>query len=183
MAQHDAVLPQAFVIIVKLCLLSLQGRVSATGKQTHFHWFWIWSGVWPAIRSGLRQYQADIILQIAVHGLGIEHVNSAHLQGHNSLLSSGGQDPTLLQAALSMISKPPTQVQMVMEVTVPARLVERAQLQLASTGTVDLSITVQSDFCSSSAPVMFCSDSQALQDSIAGILAVCKLATSMLLEK
>ena len=200
-AQLSVVLHPAFVINVRICVPCMQGRVSGTGKQTSFNWFWTWSGVWPAICSRLSQKQADIKLQIAIHGPGIEHVNSVHatlgdeqlvtrivrqenLMGNNRLFPSGGQDLTLFQAALAvlMISRPPTQP-MVMEVELPARLVERARLQLASTGTLELSVTVQSDFCSSSAPVTFRSDSQALQESVAGILAVCRLATAMLLRK
>ena len=92
------------------------------------------------------------------------------------------QVSNLIEVVLGMLlSSKPTK-QMVVEVVLPARLVQKAQVQLASTGGLQLDITVQSDFCSACAPVSFPRDTQALQDSLTRILAVWKLVTTMLLN-
>lgn len=174
----------------------LQGSVGAMAQQSSFHWFWIWSGVWPSIRSRLHQKQQDIILQIAVCGQGIQHVNStqatfdresltsrivkqSHSVGHNP---AGNQGSNLLQAVFAMLlSSRPTR-EVVVQVVLPARLVQKAQAQLASTGGLQLDITVQSDFCSACAPVIFQRDTQALQDSLIRIPAICRLVSAMLLK-
>ena len=177
----------------------LQGGVSAVAEQRSFRWFWIWSGVWPAIRSRLRQKQQEFTLQIAVCGHGIEHVNSTQASFDNELLTSRivkhlhsvgqGKDSTedqgsnLIQAAfMTLLAGRPAR-EMVVEVVVPARLARKAQTQLASTGSLQLDITVQSDFCSASAPVTFQSDTQALQESLNRMMALCKLVTAALLKK
>ena len=174
--------------------------MSAVAEQSSFRWFWIWSGVWPAIRSRLRQKQQDITLQIAVRGQGIQHVNStqatldkeelisrivnqSHTLGLGMSFHAENPGSNWVQAALAVLLGNHPVREMVVEVVVPARLAQKARLQLASTGGLKLTITVQSDFCSACAPVIFTSDTQALQDSLSGMIAFCKLVTAVLLKK
>lgn len=171
--------------------------MSAVAEQSSFRWFWIWSGVWPAIRSRLRQNQQDITFHISVCGHGIQHVNSAQAtfndepvtsrivkhMGHDQFYPAPDEGTNLVQAALSLLLNRETGREMTLEVVVPARLAQKAPGQLASTGSLKLDITVQSDFCSSSAPVTFRNDTKALQDSLVGITALYKLVCSALLQK
>lgn len=174
--------------------------MSAVAEQSSFRWFWIWSGAWPAIRSRLRQKQQDITLHIAVRGQGIQHVNStratldkdalisrivnqSHSVGLGMSLPAENPGSNWIQAAFSVLSTSPPVREMVVEVVVPAKLAQKARLQLASTGGLKLTVTVQSDFCSACAPVTFTSDTQALQDSLSGMVAYCKLVTILLLRK
>lgn len=177
----------------------MQGGVSAVAEQSSFRWFWIWSGAWPAIRSRLPQKQQDVVLQIAVRGQGIQHVNSTqatfenesltsrivkqpHSMGDGMSIVADNQGSNLIQAVFAMLwSSKPTR-ELVVEVVLPARLSQKTQAQLASTGSLQLDVTVQSDFCSACAPVTFQRDTQALQDSLTQILAVCKIVTAMLLK-
>ena len=172
----------------------------AVAEQTRFRWFWIWSGVWPAIRSRLHQAKQDITLQIAVRGIGLEDVDSVQASFETELLTTriakssrhAGQsrqslgmvprDSALLQATLALLLTTKRDREITLEVVLPARLVQRARAQLEATGSLGLQITVQSDFCSAVAPVMFHTDkySQPLHESFAGMLAVCRLATAML---
>lgn len=80
-----------------------------------------------------------------------------------------------------LASKPAKE--MILEVVVPARLMHRAHSQMVSTGSPGLEVVVQSDFCSTSIPVSVHNDAQALQDSFAGMLAVCRLVSALLLKK
>lgn len=194
-------LHQALVMSVSATTLAeLQGSVSAVAQQSSFRWFWIWSGVWPAIRSRLRQDQQDITLQVSVRGHGIQHVNSTQATLDKELLTtrivkhmdSVEQDSwfpsldgggNLIQAAFALLVSGRAGREMMVEVVVPARLAHKAQGQLASTGSLKLDITVQSDFCSSSAPVTFRNDTKALQDSIVGMTALYKLVNSMITKK
>ena len=185
------------VLVTPTTLAWLQGSVTAVAEQGSFRWFWIWSGVWPAIRSRLRQNQQDITFQISVCGHGIQHVNSTQAYFENELLTARivkhmghehsfpAQDEgvNLLQAALALLLSSGTGREMVLEVVVPARLAQKAQGQLASSGSLKLDITVQSDFCASSAPVTFRNDTKALQDSLVGMTALYKVVNSMLLQK
>ena len=168
-------------------------------EQSSFHWFWIWSGVWPAIRSRLHQKQQDIILQVAVSGQGIQHVSStqatldnesltsrivkqSHSVAHSISILAENQGNNLIAAVLAMLLSSKPNREMVVEIVVPARLAQKAQAQVASTGSLQLHITVQSDFCSACAPVTFQRDTQALQDRLTRILAVWKLVTAVLLK-
>ena len=177
-----AVLPVALATLQeKACCL--QGGVNAVANQNGFQWFCNCCGVWPAICSLLRNKQQDIILQIAVRGQGIQHVDSIqatfdhesltsrivkqqHSMGRGMAVPAQNQVSNLVQALFAMLlSSKPTRL-MVVEVVVPARLAQKAQAQLASTGSLQLNITVQSDFCSACAPVRFERDAEALQDSL-----------------
>lgn len=156
--------------------------------------------MWPAIRSRLRQKQQDITLQIAIRGQGIQHVNSTqatldteslisrivnqpHSVGLGMLFPAENPGNNWIPAAFAVLSSSPSVREMVVEVVVPAKLAQKARLQLASTGSLKLTVTVQSDFCSACAPVTFTSDTQALQDGLSGIIAFCKLVTAVLLKK
>lgn len=175
----------------------LQGSVSAVAEQSNIRWFWIWSGVWPAIRSRLRQNQQDITFQISIRGHGIQHVNSTQAtiddelvtsrivkhMGREQVCPAPDESSNLIQAALTLLLSSGTGREMMLEVVVPARLAQKAQGQLASTGSLKLDITVQSDFCSSSAPVTFRNDTKALQDSLVGITTLYKAVCSALLQK
>lgn len=177
----------------------MQGSVSAVAEQSSFRWFWIWSGAWPAIRSRLRQKQQDITLQITIHGEGIQHVNStqatldkealisrvvnqSHSVGHGMSFPAQKPGGKWIQAAFTLFLSSHPVRDMVVEVVVPARLAQKARSQLASTGGLELAITVQSDFCSACAPVTFTSDTQALQDGLSGMIAFCKLVTAVMLK-
>ena len=138
-------------------------------------------------------------MQITLHGHGFEHATSTQVTFAAETLTShivhqpkvDTHDLTwpkldgcsILESALAMflVAKPAKEV--TLEVVVPARLMRRAQMQLASTGVPGLEVTVQSDFCSTTVPVSVHGDAQALQDSFAGMLAVCRLVSAMLLRK
>ncbi|KAA6417845.1 MAG: lipase class 3 family [Trebouxia sp. A1-2] len=174
----------------------LQDGVNAVAEQPGFRWFWIWSGAWPAIRHSLRRRQQDTTMQITIHGHGLEHATSSQVTfGTEVLTSRVMQQPqpvspdmswpsldgfSILQAAFAMllVSKPAKE--MILEVVMPARLMHRAHSQLVSTGSPGLQVVVQSDFCSTSIPVSVHNDAQALQDSFAGMLAVCRLVSALL---
>lgn len=177
----------------------LQDGVTAVAEQPGFRWFWMWSGAWPAIRHTLRRRQQDTTMQITIHGHGLEHATSSQVTfGTEVLTSRVVQQPqavtpamswpsldgfSILQAAFAMllVSKPAKE--MILEVVVPTRLMHRAHSQMVSAGSPGLQVMVQSDFCSTSIPVSVHNDAQALQDSFAGMLAVCRLVSALLLKK
>ena len=177
----------------------MQDGVTAVAEQPGFRWFWMWSGAWPAIRYTLRRRQQDTTMQITIHGHGLEHATSSQVTfGTEVLTSRVVQQPqavtpamswpsldgfSILQAAFAMllVSKPAKE--MILEVVVPTRLMHRAHSQMVSAGSPGLQVMVQSDFCSTSIPVSVHNDAQALQDSFAGMLAVCRLVSALLLKK
>ena len=176
----------------------LQDGVSAVAEQPGFRWFWMWSGAWPAVRRRLRRHrQHNITLHIAVDGHGLEHATT-------TVVSSGAEALTsrivqrsvtsslpwpsldgfsIMQAAFAMFLVGKPAKRMVLEVVVPSHLIHRAQSQWISSGSLGLEVTVQSDFCSTTVPVSMHNDAQALQDSFAGMLAVCRLVSALLLKK
>ncbi|DBA88587.1 TPA: hypothetical protein ACH3X1_004236 [Trebouxia sp. C0004] len=178
----------------------LQDGVTAVAEQPGFRWFWIWSGAWPAIRHSLRRRQQDSTMQITIHGHGLEHATSTQVTfGTEALSSRVVQQPravtsnmsrpslgldgfSILQAAFAMVMVSKPAKEMILEVVLPARLVHRAHSQLVSTGSPGLEVVVQSDFCSTSVPVSVHNDAQALQDSFASMLAVCRLVSALLLK-
>lgn len=177
----------------------MQDGVNAVAEQPGFRWFWIWSGAWPAIRHSLRRRQQYTSMHITIHGHGLEHATTSQVTfGSEVLTSRVVQQPravtptmswpsldgfSILQAAFAMLLVSKSAKEMILEVVVPARLMHRAHSQLVSTGSPGLQVVVQSDFCSTSIPVSVHNDAQALQDSFAGMLAVCRLVSALLLKK
>ncbi len=142
-------------------LVNTQDGVTAVAEQPSFRWFWIWSGAWPAIRQRLRRRQHDTALQVAIHGHGLQHATTIQITLAGETLSSHIVQPPQsvslsawpnleglsMQAAVAMflVNKPTKE--MMVEVVIPARLMHRAQTQLASSGSLGLQVTLQSDFC------------------------------------
>lgn len=164
-----------------------------------FRWFWIWSGAWPAIRQRLYSREQDTELLIAIQGHGLEHATHTLVTfGTETLPCSIAQQPqatpwrvaphapwlspaggfSALQAVFAMVMMTKPAVHMAVRVSVPARVMRKMQQQMAATGNVGVEVTMQSDFCSSTASVSVQSDVKALQDRFAGMLAVCRLVSA-----
>ena len=156
-------------------------------------WFWIWSGVWPAIRQRLTNWEQDTVLQVTVQGHGLQHATHTQVNfGTETLTSTVAQHPDAAKrpgaltwlgrtgrscaelAIVAMLLEAKPAMQMTLQVSVPARLMHRLQQQMAEVGNAGLEVTVQSDFCSSTVPVSVQS-TKALQDKLnwASLLALC----------
>ena len=155
-----------------------------------FRWFWFWSGVWPAIRQRLTNWEHDTVLQVVVQGHGLQHATHTQVTfGTETLASTVAQQPDAAKrpngltwlgrscaelGMFAMLLEAKPAMQMTLQVSVPARLMHNLRQQMAEVGNMGLKVTVKSDFCSSTVPVSVQS-AKALQDklNLASFLAVC----------
>ena len=189
------VMPMSFTTEPCPCIL-LQDGLKA---MPTFRWFWIWSGAWPAIRQRLYSREQDTELLIAIQGHGLEHATHTQVTfGMETLPCSIAQQPqaapwgvaphgpwlspvggfSALHAVFAMVMMTKPAVHMAVRVSVPARVMRKMQQQMAGTGNAGVEVTMQSDFCSSTASVSVQSEVKALQDRFAGMLAVCRLVSA-----